>query len=250
MTLKIGRPEDVTHCKALVFGPPGHGKTYLLGTLADDARTAPTLILDFEGGVQTLVGRDIDVARINDWPDFEEAYDVLVDPDSKYRSVGVDSLSETQVAGLLRILEKDKRRADPDQLAQPDWGLILVQMRRFVRAFKDLDMHVFMTAISDEDLDPREGKVVVPSFQGKFAREVAGIFDTVAYLALAEDEDGKTERTLLLHGWPKYRVKARSPMAVTVPQEVVEPTAGKLLDALGFKPPAKKAGTKTLEETP
>lgn len=236
--VKIGRPEDVTHCKALIFGPPGHGKTYFLGTLADDERTSPTLFLDFEGGVQTLVGRDIDVARVRDWPDFEEAFELLADPDTKYRSTAVDSLSETQIGGLLRILEKDKKRADPDQLAQPDWGLILVQMRRFVRAFKDLDMHVFMSALSKDDLDPKEGRIVVPAFQGAFAGEVAGVFDTVGYMALAEDEEGNTERVLLLNDHAKYRVKARTPMGVRPPSEIEDPTAGRLLDALGF-------GTKT-----
>lgn len=238
--VKIGRPEDVTHAKVLVYGPPGHGKTYFLGTLADDPRTSPVLLLDFEGGVQTLVGRDIDVARIRDWPDFEEAYELLADPETKYRSVAVDSLSETQIGGLLRILEKDKRRADPDQLAQPDWGLILVQMRRFVRAFRDLDMHVFMTALSKDELDPKEGRIVVPSFQGAFSGEVAGVFDTVGYMALAEDDDGETLRLLLLADQPKFRVKARTPMGARPPSELEDPTATKLLDALGFAGGATK----------
>lgn len=238
--MKIGRPEDVSYLNALIFGPPKQGKTYFLGTLEDDERTSPALILDFEGGVQTLVGRDIDVARIRDWPDFEEAGDMLADPETKYKAVGVDSLSETQIAGLLRILDKDKKRADPDQLAQPDWGLILVQMRRFVRFFKDLDMHVFMTALSKDELDPREGKIIVPAFQGAFSNEVAGVFDVIGYLALAESEAGETERLLLLRDYPKFRTGARSPMKVTPPPELVNPNAGALLDALGY-PPAKGA---------
>ncbi len=230
----IGRPEDVAKAKVLVFGPAGHGKTYFMGTLADDERTSPTLVLDFEGGTQTLAGRDIDVARVRDWADFEEAYEVLADKDGKYRSVAVDSLSEVQVSGLLRILEADKRRADPDQLAQQDWGLILVQMRRFVRSFvHGLDMHVFMSALAKDELDPREGRVVVPAFQGAFATEVAGIFDTVGYMALTEDDDGETERVLLL-SHPKYRVKARTPMGQEAPSELFDPSAGRLLDALGY----------------
>jgi hypothetical protein len=245
--VKIGRPEDVTHAKVLIFGPPGHGKTRLLGTLADDERTSPTLFLDFEGGVSSLIGRDIDVVRVRDWPDFEEAYDLLADPKTPYKSTAVDSLSETQIGGLLRILEKDKKRADPDQLAQPDWGLILVQMRRFVRAFVDLDMHVFMSAVSTEDLDPREGRIVVPSFQGAFKQEVAMTFDTVGYLALSEDENGETERVLLLNDQPKFRVKARTPMGVVAPSELVDPTAGKLLDVLGFAR-AKTTGRKAAKE--
>ena len=231
----IGRPEEVTHAKALIFAPPGAGKTFLLGTLNDDERTAPTLLLDFEGGVQTLVGRDIDVARIRDWRDFEEAHEVLADPDSPYRSVGVDSLSEAQIGGLFQILDrKDLRRADKDQLAQQDWGLILVQMRRFVRGFLDLGRHTFMTALAKDDLDPRVGRIAIPAFQGAFGKEVAGTFDTVAYLARDEDEDGNMERVLVFHGDPAYQTKARSAMGRPVPAEIINPTAGDVLDALGF----------------
>jgi hypothetical protein len=243
--MKLGKPEDVSFLKGLIFGPPKHGKTYTLGTLADDERTAPVLFLDFEGGAQTLVGRDMTVGRVRDWQDIEEAYDILDDPDSEYKSWAVDSLSETQIAGLLKILEKDKHRADPDQLSQPDWGLILVQMRRFVRSFVNLDMHGLMSALSKDDLDPHEGKIVVPLFQGAFANEVAGIFDVIGYLALSENDEGETERLLLLHDYPKFRIGARAPMGVEVPSEIVNPTAGKLLDALGYaKKPAKKAGNK------
>lgn len=242
MPLTIGRPEDVSVCYALLFGPPGAGKTHHLGSLADDERTAPALILDFEGGSQTLVGRDIDVARIHTPQDFEEALDVL--RSGEYRSFGVDSLSEAQVGGLLAILEKDKRRADPDQLAQQDWGVILVQMRRFVRRFKDLGIHGFMTALAKDALDPRVGKIVVPAFQGAFSGEVEGVFDVVTYLAQSETEEGQTERLLLLRDYPNYRIKARSPYGHQVPSELVGidgevPTAGALLDALGYKTPAK-----------
>lgn len=233
--MKLGKPEDVSYLKALVYGPPKHGKTYFLGTLADDPRTSPVLFLDFEGGVQTLVGRDITVGRVRDWADIEDAFDLLSDEKSKYRSVAVDSLSETQIGSLLRILEKDKHRADPDQLNQADWGLVLVQMRRFVRSFVGLDLHVLMSALAKDDLDPHEGKVVVPAFQGAFAGEVAGIFDAIGYMALAEDDQGETERLLLLHDYPKYRIGARAPMGLKVPSEITDPSAAKLLDALGFK---------------
>lgn len=234
--MRITKPEEAAKCKALIFGPPGKGKTYFLGTLQDDERTSPTLILDFEGGVQTLVGRDVDVATIHGWQDYNEAYQVLADPKTKYRSVGVDSLSESQAGGLLAILNTAGKRPDPDTLAQADWGVILVQMRRFVREFKALGMHVVMTALAGEDLDKVEGKVKVPLLQGGFGHEVAGIFDVVGYFGqqLAEDEE-TVERILLLQNYPGYRVKARTPMGLEAPDAIINPTATKLLDALGYQ---------------
>lgn len=235
--VKIGKPEEVTHFKGLIFAPPGAGKTHMLGTLNDDPRTAPALILDFEGGVQTLVGRDIDVARIRNWKDFEEAHEILEDEDSPYNSVGVDSLSEAQIGGLFQLLDRRGRRsADPDKIEREEWGLILVQMRRFIRGFLDLGIHTFMTALAKDDLDPRSGRVAIPAFQGAFGKEVAGTFDTVAYLARTEDDDGNLERVLVLHGDPAFQTKARAPYkGHRVPEEIVNPTAGDLLDALGFK---------------
>jgi hypothetical protein len=242
--VKIGKPEEVTHFKGLIFGPPGAGKTHLLGTLEDDPRTAPTLILDFEGGVQTLVGRDIDVARIRNWKDFEEAHEVLSDEDTKYRSVGVDSLSEAQIGGLFQLLDRRGRRsADPDKIEREEWGLILVQMRRFIRGFLDLGLHTFMTALTKDDLDARAGRVAIPAFQGAFGKEVAGTFDTVGFLGKFEADDGGEERVLILHGDPAYQTKARAPYkGHRVPEEITQPDAGKVLDAIGFKSSGRTAG--------
>lgn len=233
--MRVHTAEEAAFLKALVFSPPGHGKTRFLGTADDDERTAPLLFLDFEGGTQTLVGRDTDVVTVRSWQDYNEAYAELADPGTKYRSVAIDSVTETQVGGLLAILDKDGKRADPDQLAQADWGLILMQMRRFARRFRDLPMHVFMSALAKDDVAPRIGTVKTPLLQGAFASEVSGIMDVVAYLALDEGEDGEAVRLMLLHSYPKFQVKARTPWGVTVPSEIEDPTAGKLLDALGYK---------------
>lgn len=241
--MKIGKPDEVSFARGLIFGPPGHGKTAFLGTLQDDPRTSPALILDFEGGVQTLVGRDIQVATIRDWQDFNEGYAVLADPDTPYLSYGVDSLSETQAGGLLSLLElqaPEGKRPSDDTLTKGDWGTILVQMRRFVRKFKALPMHGFMTALVTEDLDKIEGRVKVPLLQGKFADEAPGIFDVVGYLAMQEDEQGESERLLLLRNYPGFRIKARTPMGVIPPDAIREPTVTKLLDELGYKEAKKK----------
>lgn len=233
--MRIVKPAEAAKCRALVYGPGGHGKTYFLGTADDDERTYPTLFLAFEAGVQTLVGRDTDVVEVNSWKDFNEAYEELSRPDTAYRSVCVDSLSETQTSGLLDLLRTpNPARAGPDSVERGDWGVILVQMRRFVREFKTLDMHVFMSALSKQDLDPREGRIVVPSFQGQFADEVVGMFDVVGYMAeVTEGED--IQRQLLLHGYPKFRVKVRMPMGMTAPTEIVDPDVTKLLDVMGYQ---------------
>lgn len=231
------KPTDANYAKVLIHSPAGHGKTHLLGTAQDDPRTFPMAFLNFESGEQSLAGLDIDVFDIKSSKDYDEVFRELKKPNTPYRSVGVDSITETQISTLLEILEGDKiNRADPDQLAQQDWGIVLIRMRRIVRQYvKMLPMHVFMTALSKDDVIPRVGSVKAPSMQGGFATELPGILDVVAYLALEEDKDtNEQRRLLLLHGYPKFSVKARTPWGVEVPSEIEDPTVGKLLDALGY----------------
>ena len=243
MAIQPRKPEDNAYIKALIHSPPGHGKTRLLGTAQEDPRTFPMAFLNFEGGEATLAGLDIDVFDIRDSKDYEDVYKQLRDPNTPYRSVGVDSITETQVSMLLEILGTDKvNRADPDQLAQQDWGIVLVRMRRIVRQYvKMLPMHVFMTALTGEAVVPRVGSVKIPHVQGAFKDELPGVLDVVAYLGLETTDDDEVQRVLLLHSNPRFGVKARTPWSgVDVPSEIVNPTVTKLLDALGYARPSKK----------
>jgi hypothetical protein len=250
--MAIHRADEVQFCKALIFGPHNAGKTRWLGTADDDERTAPMLFLDLEGGTQTLVGRDTDIVTVRDWQDYDDAYELLSDPETPYRSVGVDSISETQVQGMLTILDQPAiskgGRPGPDTFEQSDWGTILIQMRRFTRRFKALPMHVFMSALAGDAMQARVGMVKRPLLQGAFASELPGIMDVIGYMAQEDDEEtGEVNRILLLRNYPKFSVKVRLPWNTEdVPDEIEDPTVTKLLDALGFgaRRTKTKRGTK------
>lgn len=239
------KPEEASAAKVLLHSPAGHGKTRFLGTAQEDPRTFPMAFLNFEAGESSLAGLDIDVYDIRDSKDYDDVYRELKTGKTGHRSVGVDSITETQVSMLLEILDTDTvNRADPDQLAQQDWGIVLIRMRRIIRQYvKMLPMHVFMTALSKDDVIPRVGAVKTPQVQGGFATELPGVLDVVAYLALEEDkETGDVQRIMLLHSNPRFSVKARTPWDenIVVPSEIEDPTVTKLLDALGFPAPGKK----------
>lgn len=237
MPLHIQKPEELRHMKGLVFGPPGQGKTTLLGTAQYDERTSPILILDFEGGSESLVGLDVDIVRVTSWDIYNEAFDFLANDKHDYKSVGIDSISETHVFSLLNILKLEgPTRKDPDLLQQGDYGKALVLMRRFLREFRDLPMHVFFTALAKDELDPREGMVKKPALAGALADEVPGMMGIVAYLALTTDNDGNTMRTLLLKNHARIRTKVRSSWAhhEEVPNEIDNPTVTALLDMLQY----------------
>ena len=242
MTIEITNPADQRFIKALIFGPPGQGKTHFLGTAQDDPRTSPMLLLDFEGGHETLAGLDIDVIEIRSWDDYNEAYELLAGDDHGYKSVGIDSISETHVWALLEILRTEgAARRDPELLEMRDYGKATVQLRRLLREFRDLPMHVFYTATTKEVEERGVGKVKVPNMSGQMADEVAGLMSVAGYMAIAEDEEeGGVTRTLLLQNYPGFRVKARAPWTTEVPDEIESPTVGALLDVMNVAAPKKR----------
>lgn len=243
MSVQPHNPGDDGFLKFLVHSPGGHGKTHFLGTAQEDERTYPMALINFDGGDLTLAGLEMDVYDARDMQDFTDIFEQLSDPDDPHRSVALDSVSETQVGGLMAILQEPSiskgGRPGPDTLEQSDWGTILVRMRRLIRELKWLPKHVFFTSLSKTDALPRIGQVLRPSLQGQFADDILGIPDVLAYMALDDVEvdeahpDGQ-QRILLLHSNPRFMVKCRTPWGTTVPSEIEDPTVTKLLDALGY----------------
>jgi hypothetical protein len=244
-TEKIIQPETRRYCKGLFYSPAGNGKTRLMASAQDDERTAPMLLLDYEGGTSSLVGIPIDIFPIRSWEDYNEAYKLLSDKQCPYKSVGLDSISETHIMSLMNQLDTSTRtRRIADLLEQGDYGIALVQMRRLLRAFRDLPLHVFASSLAKDDTDPREGTIKKPALAGALADEAPGIFDLVAYLAVTsvdetDDEGNKisvAHRVLILQNYPKMRTKIRVPANLTVPDELWDPSITSLLDTLGFAP--------------
>jgi hypothetical protein len=239
----IVKPEDKAFMKALVFAPHGRGKTTFLGTAQEDERTAPLLLLDFEGNTESLYGLDVDIWPVRNWDNFEEVYRFLSVPGHGYKSIGIDSISEVNTYALLQEMTRrvniggPGREDFPDQAQKQDYGAILVQMRRLLRRFRDLPMHVIYTALDDTEPEPGEGIVKIPGMVGKMRREVGALMSVVGYIALdpeKKDDHGEPLRTLLLRDIPAFRVKVRTAwkMTHTVPQRLDDPTVGKLMNVV------------------
>lgn len=236
--MNVHRAEEALKAKVLVFGSAGSGKTRFLGSANDDERSSPMLFLDYEGGTMSLVGSKVDIVRINGWDDYSEVYQFLTQSAHKYKSVAMDSISEVHVFSLLSRLVGPRRGTATDLLTQQDYGVALLQMRRLLREFRDLPLHVFASALSKDDVDVREGTVKKPALGGALADEVPGIYDVVSYLGSVVDE-GETHRALVLQNAPKIRVKTRLPVDREIPDFIIDPTVTKLFDVLGFATVAK-----------
>lgn len=234
----ITKPGEATHLKALIFGPYGSGKTHFLGTAQLDERTYPAIYLDFEGGESTLAGLDIDMVKIRTWEDFNEVYSALSEGQGGYRTILLDSLSETHIFALMDINDAQGR---DDVLQIQDYGKASIQMRRLIRLFRDLPYHVFMTAQDKTDREARVGAVKKPALAGQMADEAPGLFDVCAYLTVSRNTDPKTKevtevRSLLLKNFSEFRVKIRTGWGQedSVPNYIDDPSISSLLDVLGY----------------
>jgi phage nucleotide-binding protein len=235
--LPVYHPENKEFIRFLVFAPGGYGKTRLVGTSQLDERMVPMLLLDYEGGSHVLKGIEpqIDVVDIQNWDDYWRIYDFLVSDQNHYRTVVVDSISETHFGALTEILDSTaSKRTDPDRIDQSDYSKASTQIKRMIRAFNRLPMHVIFTAGSREDEVVREGRMVRPSLSEGLSNDVHRLFDVVGYLAKTTDEKGVTISSLLLNNQRGFRIKARLPWTSELVEYIDEPTMTKVLDELGY----------------
>jgi len=242
---KNGKPAD-RRIKALIYGPPKvAGKTHFLGTAALDERTTPMAVIDLEGGVLDVLethpgwGTDLIHIPVQSKDDLNEAYQRVADNDEGFKSFGIDSLSETHIFFLMNLIDDqaDKRESkgtNPDLIEQGDYGIGLVQLRRFVRYWRDLPMHGFYVAHDKEDTDPREGRITTVNLAGKAATEIPGMMSVYGYLTREYDDEGEMHRVLLLDNYEKIRTGMRAGWGVTAPDEIYDPDVTKLLDALQY----------------
>lgn len=221
----------------LIYGPPGSGKTTLGGSAALRVKT---LIISAESGLlslQNLRDKDgkapeIDYIKIKNFHDLEDAFHFLKNDKHTYQAVVIDSLTEIQRVCKDAILESTKR----DALQMADWGTLALKIERMVRAFRDMPMHLIVTALEDSETDKITGEVKVwPALQGSVQKQLPAYFDLVLYSFTREIGEGQERRTVhsvLTQNSGKYVAKDRSGK---LPKVLDDPSFGKIFDLI-FKP--------------
>ncbi|KKL49151.1 hypothetical protein LCGC14_2318380 [marine sediment metagenome] len=212
--------------KILVYGESGVGKTVFASTAP-----RPILWLESEGGTNSIADpKGIDIVRVDNLNTYREALLFLKSKKgAKYKTVVLDSFTETQ-ATVLKEIMKFAQTKDPtrDEFAPQlqDYQRMTGMMREIVRGFRDLDMHVIITALSREDKDELTAKVrVAPRLSPAIASEIPGFMDAMIMAYTATDDNGELEegeqpeihRNFLLVPTGKYAAKVRAPEGSEVP---------------------------------
>lgn len=139
-----------------------------------------------------------------------------------YRTVVIDSLTEVQRRSLDRIVDTRTGQVNPGSITRgvkfesnrttlQDYGDNTQQMRKLVRAFRDLDMNVIFTALESEIQDEMTGKVTVrPALTDKLWQDVNGYVDIVARIFTTTNKEKQTVRKIAFQPYANYTAKDRT----------------------------------------
>ena len=153
------KPVKVKDLKAqvynlLVYGYPGSGKTYFLGTLPKP------LIIDFEGGTPlTLKDKEVEVLRITNRNELKEFLVWFREEGLKdYSSLAFDGFSIWVKEHLDEIVEARNRETPTFY----EWGLLAKETEKLIRRMVLFGKPVVFTALrkdTEEEIETQNGKV-------------------------------------------------------------------------------------------
>lgn len=223
--------ETPANANILVYAPAGVGKTTL-------AALAPKpMVISVEGGLSCLRKLkpwqdklDIKTYPVDGFTDLNDIYEYLRDYGHDRETVVIDTLTETQKKSMDGILDdpnRDTEKYPRDKPILQDYGRNTQQMRKLIRAFRDLPMNVIFTSHDMENKDDETGAVqIMPSLTPKLATDVIGYVDVVGYLYVADDEG---TRKMLTQPKGKWTAKDRFGM---LGAGMTEPTGYEILNIL------------------
>lgn len=241
--LKINKVNELPFTfNMMIYGDWGVGKTLLAGQADDVPEMRKVLFIDCEAGTQSL--RDfpnIDVVRVTTWDEMQMLYDELRRMHHSYQTIVVDSLTELQQFNMDQVmammLAKDNHEhRDEDVPGLHEWNVSSKQIRKFVRAFRDLPMSTIFTALAKQDLDRMKVPTTVPSLPGKLAREIPAFLDYVFYY-YTDTIDGEDLRLLRTTRGEKIAAKQRTGLKNPLPDVIGKPSMKQLFNLIKHETP-------------
>ena len=235
--LQLRRPADATEfVNMLIYGASGVGKTLLAGSAATVEEMAPVLYIDAEDGELTLGALKghshlIDIVSLTDWTKLQDIYNELYDGRHPYKTVVLDSGTEIQQLAMNSVLGTTGRVLDVGITPEfKDWYKNTEQIRRMIRAFRDLPMNTIVTALEMDAKDPRGVTVHRPAFSNKLSAQIPAFFDAVFYLYVKEVKgDVANDRLILTDKTDKVVAKCR---VQNVPLVLKDPEMSMIYDYL------------------
>lgn len=170
------------HLVCMVYGKSGTGKTRFAGTFPKP------YFFDYDGGMLTLRGQDIDYDHYDDVVVNGVVRRSAIDlTNQKLREFEKDCPYETLVFDSMTIYQDllvahITRASKTEKMNQGDWGSYHDYMKGLIFAAKRLGVNLVFTA-HEQIIAPEEGVgtgvLILPQFFGKMATKVTAYFDEV-----------------------------------------------------------------------
>lgn len=229
---------DIWGINMLLYGVSGAGKTTLAASCEDSEYGRKVLYIDCEGGSMSVADRpDVFIFRPTTWQDILAAFKAIRDdPESAFKTIVVDSLTEAQQLAVRFILGN----RPPESISQPDWQKINANLLEMTRAFRGLThsrgINTIFTATERMTENAQTGAVKIgPNLTPQSSNSIQAAVDAVGYLTW-NPKTGK--RILHLDGDGQFVAKVRQPRTgKLLPRAMEDPSLGALLDSMkGGKP--------------
>lgn len=209
MAIQIHNTNDVAQrgVNICVYSPAGSGKTTLIQTMRD----YNPLILSAESGLLSIKGTGMSYIDINNLDDLSESFRFITESEEakKFGSVAIDSASEIAEVCLSveKKLTKDGRQA---------YMIMADKIATIIRAFRDIPIHVYMTAKSGHIKDENGALLYSPVIPGeKAAQNLPYFYDFLFPIRIWKDEEsGEVQRMLQTQPDGVWAAKARDNLKV------------------------------------
>ena len=173
------------YLKALFYGPSGVGKSVLAASASEVEALSPVVFLNSDKGTRSVAEfyPNVVEVRINKFMEFQAIFEDLRKGHSEFKTVIVDSVTEDHRLSMDKIMtdtvDKFPER-DIEVPAQREWGKAGEQVRKLIRAYRDLPMNVIFIALEGIEQDKEQNiKAIGPALPGKLLKEVPGYVDIV-----------------------------------------------------------------------
>lgn len=238
--------EAERYLKFMVYGPYGSGKTLLAASAVQVPGMRDVLLISAESGDRTLKDREeeeyanIDTIRCANFKQVSAIVEFLknhcrlrdandieglraqeeqfrgtpLEEPRRYRTVIIDSISEVEQYSLYHLLGITDRTSIIEDVASAEFKEYKqnnIAMKRLLRSFRDLPMHVMFVCAESFLQDENKRKTYMPQLTGKLSSQVQGFMDLVGFLQVKEkDKDGTQPRHLCITPDPRGKFEAKN----------------------------------------
>lgn len=212
--------EQADYLRILIYGPPDSGKTTLACSGASDPEFSPTVVMNIEGGLQSVRwgGKGLLMTRKVETPEQVEAV-IRAAASGAGAFAGckclvIDSLTKMSKILLHGIVkkkhEKSARRGGLDEIQLSDYGDLGKAMERYFDLLSSLDMHIIFIALEKEVKVDDVTTAVTLNLPGGLPVKIIAACDNVFALKKMPADDENECRVIMLtqqHGVNFARVR-------------------------------------------